>query len=83
MIGLDASLFGTHSQMAEAAATGDGVDVRLLQAVAAGPGNVLGADGYIFAVPENLAALSGLMKDVFGRCYYPSLAGSTGGLTAF
>jgi len=63
--------------MAAAAATGaasePGVDVRLLQAVAAGPGDVLAADGYIFAAPENLAALAGLMKDFFDRCYYPVL----------
>ena len=49
--------------MAEAAATGaaaePGVNVRLLQATAAGPGDVLAADGYIFAAPENLAALAG------------------------
>ncbi len=63
--------------MAEAAAAGaatePGADVRLLQAVAAGPGDVLAADGYIFAAPENLAALAGLMKDFFDRCYYPVL----------
>ena len=55
------------------AATEAGVDVRLLQAAAAGPGDVLAADGYIFAAPENLAALAGLMKDFFDRCYYPVL----------
>jgi hypothetical protein len=63
--------------MAEAAATGaaaePGIDVRLLLATAAEPGDVLGADGYIFAAPENLAALSGLMKDFFDRSYYPVL----------
>ena len=57
--------------MAEAAATGaaeePGVDVRLLQATAAGPDDVLAADGYIFA------ALAGLMKDFFDRSYYPVL----------
>ena len=67
---------GTH-QMAKAAAMGaatePGVDVRLLQASAAGTGDVLAADGYIFAAPENLAALAGLMKDFFDRCYYPVL----------
>ena len=71
------SLTGGTRQMAEAAATGaatePGVDVRLLQAAAAGPGDVLDADGYIFAAPENLAALAGLMKDFFDRCYYPVL----------
>ena len=55
------------------AAMEPGVDVRLLQATAAGPGDVLAADGYIFAAPENLAALSGLMKDFFDRSYYPVL----------
>ncbi len=66
---------GGTRQMAEAAATGaaaePGVEVRLLQATAAGPDDVLAADGYIFAAPENLAALAGLMKDFFDRCYYP------------
>ena len=32
--------------------------------------DVLQADGYIFATPENLAAMSGLMKDFFDRTYY-------------
>ena len=72
------SLTGGTRQMAEAAATGaamePGVDVRLLQAAAAGSGDVLAADGYIFAAPEKLAALAGLMKNFFDRCYYPVLA---------
>jgi multimeric flavodoxin WrbA len=71
------SLTGGTRQMAEAAAAGaaaeSGVAVRLLQVAAAGPGDVLAADGYIFAAPENLAALAGLMKDFFDRCYYPVL----------
>ena len=71
------SLTGGTRQMAEAAALGaatePGVDVRLLQAIAAGPDDVLAADGYIFAAPENLAALAGLMKDFFDRSYYPVL----------
>jgi len=49
------------------------VDVRLLQASDAGPADVLAADGYIFATPENLAALAGLMKDFFDRTYYAAL----------
>jgi multimeric flavodoxin WrbA len=71
------SMTGGTRQMAEAAAAGaaaePGVEVRLLQAADAGAGDVLAADGYIFAAPENLAALAGLMKDFFDRCYYPAL----------
>lgn len=46
---------------------------RLLKAVEAGPDDLLAADGYLFACPENLAAIAGLMKDFFDRCYYPVL----------
>ena len=49
------------------------IDTRLLPAPLAGPQDVLAADGYLFAAPENLAAISGLMKDFFDRCYYPVL----------
>ena len=35
--------------------------------------DVLGADGYIFVGPENLAALSGEMKAFLDLCYYPVL----------
>jgi len=71
------SLTGGTRQMAEAAArgaSGEGeVKVRLLAATATQPADVLGAHGYIFATPENLAALAGLMKDFFDRTYYPVL----------
>ena len=71
------SLTGGTRQMAEAAARGaaaqSGVQVRLLRASDAQPGDVLAADGYICATPENLAAIAGLMKDFFDRTYYPAL----------
>lgn len=35
--------------------------------------DLLQADGYIFCAPENLAALSGQMKEFFDRNYYPVL----------
>ncbi len=49
------------------------VTTRLLRATEAGPEDMLAADGYLFATPENLAAMAGLMKDFFDRCYYPVL----------
>ncbi len=68
---------GGTLQMAEAAAEGarqeGGVHVRLLHASQAGPDDLLQADGYVFATPENLAAISGVLKDFFDRCYYPAL----------
>jgi multimeric flavodoxin WrbA len=71
------STTGGTLQMAEAAATGAkreaGVRVRVEAAAAAGAQALLEADGYIFACPENLAAMSGLMKDFFDRTYYPVL----------
>ena len=71
------SATGGARAMAQAAWDGareaDGVRTRLLAAAEAGPDDVLAADGYLFAAPENLAALSGVMKDFFDRCYYPVL----------
>lgn len=71
------SMTGGTTQLAEAAARGAGQEaglrVRHLRAQQAGPDDVLAADGYLFATPENLAAIAGLMKDFFDRCYYPAL----------
>ena len=61
--------------MAEAAATSarDEVPTELKTASEAQPEDLLSADGYIFCAPENLAAIAGVMKDFFDRCYYPVL----------
>ena len=71
------SMTGGSAQMAQAAAAGaraqGEVGVRLLRAPDATPDDLLAADGYIFVTPENLAAIAGLMKDFFDRCYYPTL----------
>jgi multimeric flavodoxin WrbA len=37
------------------------------------PDLLIAAGGYLFVGPENLAALSGAMKEMFDRCYYPCL----------
>jgi multimeric flavodoxin WrbA len=71
------SMTGGTQQMAEAAARGAGAEpaVRtvLLRAQDAQPADVLGSDGYLFATPENLASMSGLLKDFFDRTYYAAL----------
>lgn len=50
-----------------------GVELTVLAAADAGPDAVLAADGLLFATPENLASMSGRMKDFFDRVYYPLL----------
>jgi multimeric flavodoxin WrbA len=71
------SMTGGTQQMAQAAAGGaaaeTGLQVRLLRAPDAGADDLLGADGYLFATPENLAAVSGMLKDFFDRTYYAAL----------
>lgn len=70
---------GGTRQMAEAAhagalaEAGAHIAVRLQHAAQTDVGDVLGADGYLFATPENLAAISGQLKDFFDRCYYGAL----------
>lgn len=68
---------GGTLQMAQAAAAGaraePEVRVALLHAAAVHTAQVLNADGYVFATPENLAAISGQMKDFFDRTYYGAL----------
>jgi flavodoxin len=71
------SMTGGTLQMARAAAGGAGaepaVSVSLLRAADAQTADLLNADGVIFASPENLAAISGQMKDFFDRTYYAAL----------
>ena len=63
--------------MAQAAARGAAsepdVHIKFIHATEAGPDELIESDGYIFATPENLAMMSGMMKDFFDRTYYPVL----------
>jgi multimeric flavodoxin WrbA len=71
------SMTGGTLQMAQAAASGAGAEpavrVLLMPAAEAEAADVLNASGFIFATPENLAAMSGRMKDFFDRTYYAVL----------
>lgn len=71
------SMTGGSQALATAAAEGaqgrDGLTTDLVHADAASDRSLLAADGYIFAFPENLAAISGVMKAFFDRTYYPCL----------
>lgn len=51
----------------------DAVVTTILAARDADAADMLAADGYLFACPENLASMAGVMKDFFDRCYYPVL----------
>jgi multimeric flavodoxin WrbA len=64
---------GAARAMAEAAYEGAGGRARLLPAEEVQPADLLAAGGYLFACPENLATMSGAMKEMFDRCYYPAL----------
>ena len=71
------SMTGGSEALADAASAGakhEALDETcLLHADDAQAGDMLGADGYIFVFPENLAAISGVMKAFFDRTYYPCL----------
>lgn len=68
------SMTGGSEALALAAyAAATEVDARLLHAGEVTAEDMLGADGYLFVFPENLAAISGVMKAFFDRCYYPCL----------
>ncbi len=65
---------GGSEALARAAHAGaEDVAAELLHADKAQAEDMLGADGYLFIFPENLAAISGVMKAFFDRCYYPCL----------
>ncbi len=64
---------GASRALAEAAARGAGGVAHLFAAETASAQDLLGATGYLFVCPENLGTMSGAMKELFDRCYYPLL----------
>ncbi len=75
---------GAAQQMARAAARGateaaaaleqpDDLRVTLMRAQDAGDHALLASHGFLFCAPENLASLSGEMKEFFDRNYYAVL----------
>lgn len=60
-----------HPDMADVA-------VRCLTPLAAGPEDVLWADGLILGTTENFGYMCGLLKDFFERIYYPCLERTEG-----
>ena len=70
---------GASRALADAAAAGAAegapgeVEVVVRRAAETEAEDLLAADGYLFACPENLAALPGEMKEFFDRTYYGAL----------
>ena len=57
----------------EGAAQQADVELVVRRADQAGPADVLAADAMLFATPEYLGAMAGMMKDFFDRTYYAVL----------
>lgn len=64
---------GAARALAQAAHEAAGGRSRLIAADQADPEAILAAQCYLFVCPENLATMSGAMKEMFDRCYYPLL----------
>lgn len=68
---------GATGQMVDAVlaavAPNPAIHIAALRAEVASTSDVLAADALVFAAPENLAGLSGAMKEFFDRSYYDLL----------
>lgn len=69
---------GGAEAMARTIAAAAGEGARMIAAQRATPEDLLAADGYVFVCPENLGSMSGVMKDMFDRLYYPLLGAIEG-----
>ena len=64
---------GTGEAIAHAAKEAAGDAAVMMEARNVQAEHLLAAHGYLFVCPENLAAISGQMKEMFDRNYYPVL----------
>ncbi|MGB3752620.1 MAG: NAD(P)H-dependent oxidoreductase [Parerythrobacter sp.] len=64
---------GTAEAMARAIAAGAGDVARCVSVPYVTAEDMLAAEAYVFVCPENLGTMSGLMKEMFDRTYYPAL----------
>ena len=64
---------GAARAMAEAMYGGADGNARLLAVSEVTSDDLLAASGYAFVCPENLGTMTGMMKEMFDRCYYPLL----------
>lgn len=67
-----AAVEGARDVIAELQADND-LTIIVKKADEADARDLLQADGMLFCAPENLASLSGAMKEFFDRCYYDAL----------
>ena len=64
---------GASEAMARAVAEGAGELGLLVPAQDADGETLIAASAYVFVCPENLGSMTGAMKELFDRCYYPLL----------
>lgn len=69
---------GASETLARAACDGAGEMAILKKAEDVQCADVLNAAALLFVCPENLASMSGAMKEMFDRCYYPVLGKAEG-----
>lgn len=50
---------------------GEGVELRVLPALVAGPSDLLWADAILLGTPEHFGYMAGALKDFFDRTFYP------------